>query len=155
MVSVAVHQSFFRRAFRPLIQGDRKIRFHPFREATMYQVSEQLAKVNQAGVETLSMIANAAFASGERLVALNLNTARMFLADSLVKTRAMLTACDTQDFTSLAITLARPGLQEATAYSRRVREIATETGEALSRVVNNQVLQINPRTTLDKAARTQ
>ena len=52
----------------------------------MYQVSEQLAKVNQAGVETLSMIANAAFASGERLVALNLNTARMFLADSLVKT---------------------------------------------------------------------
>ena len=45
----------------------------------MNVAAEQFASANKANVETLLTIANTAFASAERLAALNLNTARAVL----------------------------------------------------------------------------
>ena len=122
----------------------------------MYKVPEQLTGVNKAGVETLVTLANAAFAGAERLAALNLNAARTLLEDSAANTRALLAVKDVQDLVSLQNTLAQPGLEKATDYSRSVYQIATETREALSEVVEGQVSELNKNASLalDRAVKT-
>ena len=101
----------------------------------MYNVSEQLSSTNKAGVETFMTIANATFAGAERLAALNLNAARSFVEDSAATTRALLAVKDVEALVSLQKSLAQPDTEKATDYSRRVYEIATQTQEALTQVV--------------------
>lgn len=122
----------------------------------MYNVSKQLTSANKAGVETFVTMANATFAGAERLAALNLNAARTFLEDSAVNTRALLAVKDVQALVSLQKSLAQPHSEKATAYSRRVYEIATQTQEALSQVVEGQVSELNKSANLalDKAIKT-
>ncbi|MCX7163191.1 MAG: phasin family protein [Betaproteobacteria bacterium] len=122
----------------------------------MYKISEQLANANKAGVETFATIANTAFASAERVAALNLNAARTLLEDSADNARALFSVKDVQGLVSLQDTLGQPGLDKATAYSRSVYDIATQTQEALSRVVKAQFSELNKNLglALDKAAKT-
>ena len=121
----------------------------------MYKVPEQLTRANKVGVETLVTIANAAFAGAERLAALNLNAARSLLEDSAANTRALLAVTDVKDLISLQNTLAQPGLERATVYSRSVCQIATATQEALSEVVEGRISEMNKSASLalDKAVK--
>jgi phasin family protein len=125
-------------------------------EITMYNVSEQLTSTNKAGVETFMTIANATFAGAERLAALNLNAARTFIENSAANTRALLAVKDLEALVSLQKSLAQPDAEEAADYSRRVYEIATQTHEALSQVVEGQVSELNKNLglALDKAVKT-
>ena len=122
----------------------------------MYKVSEQFASTNQAGVETFMTIASATFAGAERLAALNLNAARTFVEDSAANTRALLAVKDVEALVSMQKSLAQPDAEKATDYSRRVYEIATQTHEALSQVVEAQVSELNKNLglALDKAVKT-
>jgi len=115
------------------------IPFNAFQEVTMYKLPEQLASANQASVNTLVTIANAAFGGVERLAALNLNAVRSLLEDSTTNARALVAVKDAQGLVSLQTRLAQPGLDKATLYSRSLYQIATETQEALSEVIKNQV----------------
>ncbi|HMV53310.1 MAG TPA: phasin family protein, partial [Rhodocyclaceae bacterium] len=95
----------------------------------MFATPEQLAAANKANVDALLTIANTAFASAERLAALNLNTARAVLEDSVSNAKSLLTAKDVQELISLQASLAQPMVEKAVAYSRSVYEIATQTQE--------------------------
>lgn len=121
----------------------------------MNATTEQLASANKANVETLLTIANTAFASAERFAALNLNTARAILEDSVASAKAVLAVKDVQHLVSLQTTLAQPAVEKAVAYSRSVYEIATQTQEELSRVVEGQFSELNKNvaSALDKAAK--
>lgn len=121
----------------------------------MYAVPEQLAGSNKANIEALLTIANTAFASAERLAALNLNTARAVLEDSVSTAKTLLGAKDVQEFISLQTSLSQPALEKAVAYSRSVYEIATQTQEELSKVVEAQYAELNKNvaTALDKAVK--
>lgn len=121
----------------------------------MYNVSEQISNTNKAGVETFMTIANATFAGAERLAALNLNAARSFVEDSAANTRALLSVKDVEELVSLQKSLAQPDAEKAAAYSRRVYEIATQTQEALSQVVESQLADLNKslNLALDKAVK--
>jgi len=121
------------------------IAFNVSREITVNKLSEQLASSNKAGVESLVTMVNATFAGFERLAALNLNTARSLLEDSLTNTRVLLTAKDFQALASLQNTLVRPAPETTAAYARGVYEIATETQETLSTVVEVQVSELNKK----------
>ena len=66
----------------------------------MFSTPEQLAGVNKATVESMLTLANTAFASAERLAALNLNTARTMLEDSVANAKAMLAVKDLQELMS-------------------------------------------------------
>lgn len=122
----------------------------------MYNVSEQLTSANKASAETFMTIANTAFAGAERLAALNLNAARSFVEDSAANTRALLAIKDVEAMVAMQKSLSQPDTEKATAYSRRVYEIATQTHEALSQVVEAQVSELNKNLglALDKAAKT-
>ena len=109
----------------------------------MNAATEQLANANKANVETLLSIANTAFASAERLAALNLNTARAMLEDSVANAKALLAVKDVQQFVSMQSTLAQPAIEKAVAYSRSAYEIATQTQEELTKVVESQFSEIN------------
>jgi phasin family protein len=122
----------------------------------MNKVPDQLTSANRAGVETLVTMANAAFAGAERMAALNLNAVRSLLEGSTANIRTLLAVKDVHGLVSLQNTLTQPGLEKATVYSRSVVQIATETQEALSEVVEGQVSELNKSTSLalDKAAKT-
>ncbi len=121
----------------------------------MNATTEQLANANKANVETLLSLANTAFASAERLAALNLNTARAMLEDSVAGAKALLAVKDVQQLIAMQSTLAQPAVEKAVAYSRSAYEIATQTQEELTKVVESQVSEINRNVAaaLDKAAK--
>ncbi|MDQ5945051.1 MAG: hypothetical protein QG619_470, partial [Pseudomonadota bacterium] len=95
----------------------------------MFATPEQFAAANKAAVESLLTLANTALASAERVAALNLNTARSVLEDSVSNTKALLGAKDAQEAISVQATLAQPNVEKAVAYSRSVYEISAQTQE--------------------------
>lgn len=121
----------------------------------MYTTPEQLASANKANIESILTLANTAFASAERLAALNLNTARTVLEDIVANSKSLMGAKDAQELLSLQASLAQPAVEKAVAYSRSVYEIATQTQEELSKVFEAQFAEINRNVTtaLDKAVK--
>jgi phasin family protein len=123
------------------------------KEFIMNNVPAKIVSANKAGVETLLTIANTVFASVERLAALNLNTARALLEDSVASAKALLAVKDVQELLNLQTELARPAVEKAVAYSRSVYEIATQTQSELTKVYEGQVAELNDNVSsaLDKA----
>lgn len=121
----------------------------------MYTTPEQFASANKANVETLLTIANTAFASAERLAALNLNTARTLLEDSVNNAKSLLAVKDVQELVGMQAALAQPAFEKVVAYSRSVYEIATQTQEEFSKIFDSQYVELNKNvsTALDKAAK--
>jgi phasin family protein len=121
----------------------------------MYTTPEQLASANKANIESILTLANTAFASAERLAALNLNTARTVLEDIVANSKSLMGAKDAQELLSLQASLAQPAVEKAVAYSHSVYEIATQTQEELSKVFEAQFAEINRNVTtaLDKAVK--
>ena len=95
---------------------------------------EQFAAANKTNIETLLTLANTAFASAERLAALNLNTARSLLEDGVANTKALLAAKDVQELVNLQVSLAQPIVEKAVAYARSVYEISSQSQEEMSKV---------------------
>ena len=122
---------------------------------TNFATAEQLSATNKANVETLLTLANTAFASAERLAALNLNTARALLEDSVANAKTLLGAKDVQELVSLQSSLAQPSIEKAVAYSRSVYEISAQTQEEFSKVFEGQFAEVNKNVAavLDKAAK--
>ena len=121
----------------------------------MFTTPDQFASSNKANVETVLTLANTAFASAERLAALNLNTARSILEDSVASAKALLAVKDVQSFVALQSTLGQPAAEKAVAYSRSIYEIATQTQEEVAKIVESQFAEANKHVTsaLDKAAK--
>ncbi|MFA7268599.1 MAG: phasin family protein [Sterolibacterium sp.] len=121
----------------------------------MFATPEQIASTNKANVEALLTLANTAFTSAERFAALNLNAARTLLEDSATSAKALLGVKDIQGLVSLQSTLAQPAVEKAVAYSRSIYEIATQTQEEVSKIVESQFAETNKNvaSVLDKAAK--
>ena len=121
----------------------------------MFAIPEQFAATNKANVETLLTLANNAFAGAERLTALNLNTARSILEDSIANSKALLGVKDVQELMNLQTALAQPMVEKAVAYNRSVYEIASQGQEEVSKLVETQVAELNKNlaAALDKAAK--
>ena len=104
----------------------------------MFATPEQFAAANKASVEAMLSLANTALASAERIAALNLNTARSLLEDSVANTKAILGAKDVQEALSIQSSLAQPNVEKAVAYSRSVYEISAQNQEEVSKMLESQ-----------------
>ncbi|WP_068806331.1 phasin family protein [Thauera phenolivorans] len=122
---------------------------------TNFTAPEQFVASNQASIETLQTLATSAFANIERLTALNLNTARSVMEDSVASTRALLAVKDVKELAALQASLAQPVVEKAVAYARNVYEITSQSQEDASKLLDGQIAEINKNvaTTLDKAAK--
>jgi phasin family protein len=120
-----------------------------------FTTPEQFASANKAAVDSLLSVANAALASAERIAALNLNTARSVLEDSVSNTKALLGAKDVQEALSIQASLAQPNVEKAVAYSRSVYEISAQAQEELSKTIESQFsgFQKQVADLLDKTAK--
>lgn len=100
--------------------------------------TEQFVAANKAAVDSLLSVANTALASAERIAALNLNTARATLEDSVANVKAISGAKTPQDVAAVASSLTQPAIEKATAYARSVYEITTQTQGELTKMVEAQ-----------------
>lgn len=100
----------------------------------MIKTPEQIAAANQAAVDSILTLTNMSLAGVERLAALNLNTARAFIADGAANAGALLAVKDAQSLFALQAALAKPAVEKAVAYSRSVYEILDESAKGLSQI---------------------
>ena len=121
----------------------------------MIKFPENFASANKSAVETFLTLTNTAFASTERLAALNLNAARSLIEDGVANVQALFSIKDPQQFVALQASLGQPAAEKLVAYSRSLYEIATQTQEEISKVVEGQfaVLNKNVGEALDKASK--
>lgn len=97
--------------------------------------AEQVLAAHKSNVETLFGLGTKAFEGVEKLVELNLQTARTALSEAAETTQAALSVKDAQELLALQAGLLQPTAEKAAAYGRHVYDIATATSAEVTRVV--------------------
>jgi len=92
----------------------------------MYNPTEQFADLNKSNVERATRLAAIALENTQKLVNLNLATARDAWAQSVESVQAVSTVKDVQDLFALRTKLAESGVQHALAYSRNLYDLASQ-----------------------------
>ena len=96
-----------------------------------------------AGIGSISLLANATIDGIERLAALNLSAGRSFVEASFANVSALLGVTDVQSFVNLQQKLAAPALEKGMEYSRNVIAITSETKDKIAKEVETQVAAVN------------
>ena len=122
----------------------------------MYQTPEQLIALNKANVEAFVRFAGVALEGAERLLDLQIKTAKSALSDGLENARILASVRDFEQLTALKDTLVQPTFEKATAYAKRAYDVATETQTDLNKVVEEQVTEFNKQviSALDQIVKT-
>ena len=98
---------------------------------------EQLMAAQKAHAETLFELTQKAFAGVEKLVELNLQTARAALDSAADNARTALSAKDAVELMKLQASLLQPAAEKAAAYGRSVYAIATTTGSEVGKLAQS------------------
>ncbi|SFC28809.1 phasin family protein [Massilia yuzhufengensis] len=113
----------------------------------MFAIPEQFSNATKANLESqfalFSSLTAKTFESVEKLVELNISTARASLEESSNVTRKLLSAKDPQEFFSVAASQAQPSAEKATSYSRQLASIASGAGAEFSKVAEGQIVETN------------
>jgi phasin family protein len=122
----------------------------------MYQTPEQFIAINKASLEAALRFAGVALDGAERLIDLQLKTAKSALADGLQSARAMTSVRDFDQLAALKDTVVQPTFEKATAYAKEVYDVATAAQADLSKVVEEQVSEFNKQmiSALDQMVKT-
>jgi phasin family protein len=121
----------------------------------MFQAPEQLMALNKANLEAAVRIAGIALEGAERMLELQLKTAKSAFADGVQQAKAFTEIKDVQELAQLKNTLAQPSLEKATSYCKSVYDVATTTQSEISKLVEEQVSEFNKQvvTSLDKVVK--
>jgi len=118
----------------------------------MYQAPEQLVAFNKANFETAVRFADIALDSAERLLEMQLKTAKSAFADGVQQVKTLAEVKDLQELAQLKNNVAQPVLEKAASYTKNVYDIAFETQSEISSLLEEQIADFNKRvvTVLDK-----
>lgn len=121
----------------------------------MTYTAEQFVAANKANVETLVSLSTQAFGGLEKLVELNLATAKSALADSYSQTQAVLAAKTPQDLAALSSVSVKPAVEKAVAYSRDLYSIASSTSAEIAKSLEGKAaeFQATVNTVVDNAVK--
>lgn len=122
---------------------------------TKFASPELFAAAAKTNVEAAVSLANSSFARVERLAALNLNTARATLEDSIATTKTLLAVKDPQELVKLQAELVKPLQDKAVAYGRSVYAIVSEGQQEFVKFFEAQLAELNSKfiAALDDAAK--
>ncbi|HEX5463885.1 MAG TPA: phasin family protein [Burkholderiales bacterium] len=109
----------------------------------MYQTSEQLMALNRANVNIALRFAGVTLAGAERLLDLQLNTAKAVLNDTAEQAAALANAGDVTEFAAIRENLAQPTLEKTTAYVRSVYDVTVETQARIGELVEERAAEFN------------
>lgn len=120
----------------------------------MYQTPEQLIALNRSNIDAALLFAGVALQSVEKLVGLQIETAKAALADSADSVRALATVKEPKDLVTLRDRMLQPTLEKASAYARTVYDVAVSTQSELNKLFEAQIADYNKSvvSVLDNAA---
>ena len=120
----------------------------------MYQTPEQLIALNRSNIDAALLFAGVALQSMEKLVGLQIETAKAALADSADSVRALATVKEPKDLVTLRDRMLQPTLEKASAYARTVYDVAVSTQSELNKLFEAQIADYNKSvvSVLDNAA---
>jgi phasin family protein len=101
--------------------------------------AEQLLATHKANLETFFSLGAKAFEGVEKLVELNIQTAKTSMEEIAEHTKAVMSVKDAQELVALHSSLLQPSAEKAAAYSRHIYDIATTTGTEVTKVTEGQV----------------
>ena len=93
---------------------------------TIYTATEQFADFSKANVAQAQRIAALAIENAEKFLRLNLNAAKVVLANGAEGAAAVASVKDVQDLMALRAKYAETGVQTATAYTKGLYELSSE-----------------------------
>lgn len=99
----------------------------------------QLVAINKANIEAAFNFANASLGGAERLLNLQLGTAKDTLAESA---SALMNAKDPKDLSALQGAF-EANVEKTLGYSRSVYDVATQTRSELTKIVEGRVAEFN------------
>jgi phasin family protein len=99
---------------------------------------EQITATSKQAIESMLELSSKAFAGVEKLVELNLQTARASFEDSTETAKAALSVKDAQELMALQAGLVQPAADKAAAYGRQVYDIAAATQADISKLFEAQ-----------------
>jgi phasin family protein len=113
----------------------------------MFAFPEQFSNATKANLESqfaiFSALTSKTFEGVEKLVGLNIATAKNALEDSSATARQLLGAKDAQEFFAVTASQAQPAAEKALTYSRQVASIAADTGAEFSKAAEGQFAEVN------------
>ena len=98
----------------------------------MYNPTEQITEFNKANVASAMKLASIGIEKAEKLVSLNLNAAKLALAQGVEGAQAAASVKDVQELMALRAKIAELGVQSAMGYSRTLYELSTEASSEFS-----------------------
>jgi phasin family protein len=117
------------------------------RRMPMFAYPDQLSSATKTQLETQLGLFNAlsgkVFESMERMIALNIATAKARLEESEANFQQLLTAKDAQEFFALSANQVQPTLENAMAYGRQFASIATDAQAELVKTAEEQISETN------------
>ena len=109
----------------------------------MYQAPEQMIAINKASLETALRFTGVAVEGAQRLIDLQLETAKSFVADGIQNARMLGAVRDVEQLAALKDTLVQPTVEKATGYAKRFYDVAAQTQADIGRLVEEQVAELN------------
>ena len=121
----------------------------------MYQAPDRFMQLGKSSIEAALTVATITLQSTEKLVDLNLKTAKDALDESIRGAKALSEAKNVQDIVALQSSAAQPGIDKAIAYSRGVYEVASQAQSEINKLIEARMTLVSEELTaaLDKAAK--
>ena len=92
----------------------------------MYNPTEQFADIGKTNYANAIKLAALSLENAEKIVKLNMNTAKLALAQGVESAQAVASVKDVQELLALRSKLTEAGVQTATGYSKTLYELASE-----------------------------
>jgi phasin family protein len=92
----------------------------------MYNATEQFSEISKVNVANATKLAALSIENAEKLFRLNLNTAKIALAQGVEGAQAVASVKDVQDLFALRAKYAETGVQTALSYSRTLYDLTSE-----------------------------
>jgi len=121
----------------------------------MFAVNEDFSAYQKANLDSLLKYSDAATEAAEQWFELNAKTAKAGVAEALKQVRALATAKDVQELTSLQTGFSQANAEKLLGFARAVYGWASETQGGLTKLAETQITEINRSlaATVDKAAK--
>ncbi|MEG1833096.1 MAG: phasin family protein [Burkholderiaceae bacterium] len=103
----------------------------------------QLTEMQKGQMDAFFALSQTMFNATERLVELNMATAKASVEESVEKAQALMSAKDAQEFLALSGSLAQPSIEKLVSYSRTVYGITNGASMEVSRIVESQIAEGN------------
>jgi phasin family protein len=100
--------------------------------------AEQMIAAQKANLETLFGLTHKAFEGMEKLVELNMQTAKAALSETASHAQAVLSVKDAQELMALHAGMVQPLAEKTAAYSRHLYDIAAGTSSEFAKAVEAQ-----------------